>query len=120
MNNNYNNNDDNKKHMPIYSDYIEFFNNYVRFIYTRKIDRTNTCWDEYWINNFEAVERISALHIAFEDAYTNNKLAEFFLQIFDPMMNVLFSNTGPFRTSKYEKKSGLPLPEIIIPTNYID
>ena len=53
----------------LYKDYVEFFNKYLRFIYTRKIDRTNTCWLPNWLTNFEAIERLAALHIAYENAY---------------------------------------------------
>lgn len=83
---------------PYYGSTDEFVREYLRHVYKRKIDGTNTCWSAEWWRSAEAIARLEALWRAWEhlrlDPATGPSV--WWRDHADPHMNVLLSSDGPF------------------------
>jgi len=76
----------------------EFVREYLRHVYKRKINGTNTFWSPQWWKSDEAIARLEALWLAWEhlrlDSTTGPSV--WWRDHADPHMSVLMSSSGPF------------------------
>ncbi|MBO0854776.1 MAG: DUF4913 domain-containing protein [Nocardia sp.] len=84
----------------IYSNVVEFVENYLSLIYQRQVaDTTDTVWCKEWWRHSEAVLRLDAVWRAWEylrqDAKTG--MSNWFLEHADPQMSKLLDPAGPFK-----------------------
>lgn len=96
----------------VYGSTIEFFREYLRNIYIRRVTAGNTVWDARWWEIDEALVRIESLWRAWEflrqDASTGTSV--WFRDHVDHHMAVLMSPEGPFAGSEAKTKRGERLP----------
>lgn len=91
----------------------EFVREYLRHVYKRKINGTNTFWSPQWWRSDEAIARLEALWLAWEhlrlDGTTGPSV--WWRDHADPHMSVLMSSSGPFAKETDVSSSVLePLP----------
>lgn len=81
---------------PLYLSVYDFVDDWLLPNYQRKPGPFR--WDPNWFDNFEAVERLTALWYAFEAARHDAApaMAAFWLNTLDPMMRELTSQEGVF------------------------
>ncbi|GAA0503401.1 DUF4913 domain-containing protein [Microbacterium aurantiacum] len=81
---------------PLYISVYDFVDDWLLPNYQRKPGPFR--WDPNWFENFEAVERLTALWYAFEAARHDAApaMAAFWLNTLDPMMRELTSQEGVF------------------------
>lgn len=96
----------------VYGSAVEFFREYLRKVYVRRITSTSTVWEARWWEVDEALVRIESLWRAWEflrlDAATGTSV--WFRDHADHHMAVLMNPDGPFSGSEEKTKRGEPLP----------
>lgn len=96
----------------VYGSTVEFFREYLRNVYIRRVTGTGTVWDARWWEIDEALVRIESLWRSWEflrqDASTGTSV--WFRDHVDHHMAVLMSSEGPFAGSEAKTKRGERLP----------
>lgn len=96
----------------VYGSAVEFFREYLRKVYVRRVNGQATVWDARWWEVDEALVRIESLWRAWEflrqDASTGTSV--WFRDHVDHHMAVLMSAEGPFAGSEAKTKRGEALP----------
>lgn len=96
----------------VFGSVVEFFREYLRKVYVRRITSTSTVWEAKWWEVDEALVRIESLWRAWEflrlDAATG--VSVWFRDHADYHMAVLMSPDGPFAGSEEKTKRGELLP----------
>lgn len=96
----------------VFGSVIEFYREYLRSTYSRRITGTSTVWSSRWWEYDEPLQRIEALWRAWEflrlDSATG--MSVWFRDHADHHMRVLMDPDGPFAGSEEKTKRGEPLP----------
>lgn len=83
----------------VYGNADEFFREYLRYVYRRRIDGRNRLWSRRWWAYDEALNRVEALWRAWEalrlDPATG--MSVWWRDHADPHMSMLMSPDGPFQ-----------------------
>ncbi|MBP3042904.1 DUF4913 domain-containing protein [Arthrobacter jiangjiafuii] len=99
------------RHAPVSRSVNEFFRDYLRHVYKRRVGHSR-CWNPEWWRVDEAVVRLESLWRAWEflrqDASTGTSI--WFRDHADHHMNALMDADGPFGDSLAETGWGDPLP----------
>lgn len=96
----------------VYGSAVEFFREYLRKVYIRRVNGQATVWEARWWEVDEALVRIESLWRAWEflrqDASTGTSV--WFRDHVDHHMAVLMHSEGPFAGSEAKTRRGEPLP----------
>ena len=81
-----------------YSSYVDFYDQELRWLYQRNLD-AGYGWCPQWRMHSEAVQRVTAMHMAWEVAWRDGGSARalWWVNVADPMMRELFNLEGTFK-----------------------
>ena len=91
----------------------EFVNQFVRYVWARKLSPSTTVWCAEWWKHEEAQYRLEALWRSFEAMRVESPQtgpASWLISVADPMMATLMDPTGTFRSCSSGHAAQAPLP----------